>query len=84
MLAQSGPLRRLPNVWSWHNGFLEYLYFVYNIKMKITYYIVYFKRFKWNQIVHWKIYHPLGEPIMKQNYRTKLGLGYEDAKFNYL
>lgn len=21
---------------------------------------------------------------MKQNYRTKLGLGYEDAKFNYL
>ena len=32
------------------------------------------------------IIRPLGDwqLAMKQNYRTKLGLGYEEAKFNYL
>ena len=29
---------------------------------------------KWNQIVHWKLYHPLGDwqPTTKQNYRINL------------
>jgi hypothetical protein len=41
---------------------------------------------KWNQIVHWKLYHPLGDwqPTTKQNFGIKLGSGYEEAKFNYL
>ena len=33
---------------------------------------------KWNQIVHWKLYHPLGDwqPTTKQNYRINLWIYY--------